>query len=650
MSNIEIKPDNIKPIRKPLKIVTIRRISQIFFLVMFLWFCIASTLGTNWWQLRGWTVNWFLELDPLVGVSTLLTTGTIYKGLVWGFLTIILTLIFGRFFCGWVCPFGTLHQLAGFIGKLGNLKGSEKGSKFFKPKSELKALNQYRPAQSIKYAILLFFISSNIAASPLIPTYLLETTPLLLAGFLDPIPFIYRFVNLTLLPFADNAFLHLSTNPRYYDGAWIIGLFGITALLLNLWIPRFYCRYICPLGALFGLISTISFWQIGKKISPCIKCMKCNFHCEGACDPMGAIRLSECVLCMNCLEHCDFLTYQAAPSKREEAAPHKNETIPSYKVGQHSMPDISRRTFVVSVISGVTLIPMLNLNAATANNWNPNLIRPPGSLPESQFLSRCIKCGQCVRVCPTNVIQPADILAGGFEGLWTPALNFRIGSSGCQLHCIVCGHICPTGAILPLNLDQRFGKKDYSTKGPVRIGTAFVDHGRCLPWAMNRPCIVCQENCPVSPKAIMISETFAVLKSGIIKSVDDNSNADRNLLNLDIPNLIEGIYSTGDYFAKDISTLTRRLIVANTKHSLTVESEYKTQNNQDIQKNGLEKAKSFEIGTKITIEVRLQRPVIDPSRCIGCGVCEHECPVKGQRAIRVTAENESRSRNHVLIG
>ena len=100
-----------------MNIVTTRRISQFFFLVLFLWFAAAATLGDKWWQLRGWPVNWFLQLDPLVGIGTFITTRTFYSGLIWCIATIVFTIIIGRFFCGWLCPFGTIHQFVGFLGK-----------------------------------------------------------------------------------------------------------------------------------------------------------------------------------------------------------------------------------------------------------------------------------------------------------------------------------------------------------------------------------------------------------------------------------------------------------------------------------------------------------------------------------------------------
>ena len=133
-----------------MKIVTVRRISQAFFFSMFLWFCIVSSVGEKFWQLRSWPVNWFLQLDPLVAIGTILTTQKLYWPLLWALATVILTIILGRFFCSWVCPFGSLHH---FIGFLGNRK--TKLAKKVK-------LNKYRKVQYIKYLILvaLLFIAA----------------------------------------------------------------------------------------------------------------------------------------------------------------------------------------------------------------------------------------------------------------------------------------------------------------------------------------------------------------------------------------------------------------------------------------------------------------------------------------------------------
>ena len=102
-----------------MRIVTVRRISQVFFLVVFLWFCVTATLGAAWWQLRGWPINWILDLDPLTALATVLATGTLYATLAWALVAIVLTLFLGRFFCGFACPLGThqpVHRLAGAAG------------------------------------------------------------------------------------------------------------------------------------------------------------------------------------------------------------------------------------------------------------------------------------------------------------------------------------------------------------------------------------------------------------------------------------------------------------------------------------------------------------------------------------------------------
>ena len=599
-----------------MKIVQVRRISQAFFFSMFVWFCIVSTVGEKFCQLRGWPVNWFLQLDPLVAIWTILTTHTLYWPLLWALATVILTIILGRFFCSWVCPFGSLHH---FIGFLGNLK---------KKPSQRIHLNKYRKAQYIKYLILvaLLFIAafpSVIAALRYSFTWLFidptvgfpPTGGSLQTGLLDPIPLVTRSFNLLLLPLADRSANLVSTTSRFYEGAWLILAIFLTTVFLNLAVPRFYCRFICPLGALFGILSRFALWRIGKNQSECIDCKLCERYCEGGCEPSGNVRISECVLCFNCRRDCadGLISYQTQPSL----------------AGEITNPDISRRGFVISLASGIFAVPAVRLSNKLGSNWHHKLIRPPGSLAEREFLKRCIKCGQCMRVCPTNVIQPGGIEAG-LENLWTPVLNNRIGTSGCQLNCTACGQVCPTSAIRPITLAEKQGLDEFADVGPIKLGTAFFDRNRCLPWAMDKPCIVCEENCPLSPKAIYTQECFNTVRDGILtvkKATDSTVEVEQAI--------VPDKFATGDYYCA-VQGDARGKIAANTENSIELSPDRKFE-------------KIPAAGSKIEVQVRLQRPFVDIEKCIGCGVCEHECPVSGKKAVRVSAEGETRSTNRRLL-
>ena len=117
--------------------VKIRRAYEVLFLGLFLFFLVITDLR----YLKGWPVSLFLEATPLVAVGTALTTHTIYRNLVWGLVIIAITMMLGRVWCNWMCPFGIMHHFFGWIGNRRNTKQAIE-------------VNRYRKIYAIKYYIL----------------------------------------------------------------------------------------------------------------------------------------------------------------------------------------------------------------------------------------------------------------------------------------------------------------------------------------------------------------------------------------------------------------------------------------------------------------------------------------------------------------
>ncbi|TET51625.1 MAG: 4Fe-4S binding protein [Desulfobacteraceae bacterium] len=535
-------------------LVWIRRISQTSFLFFFLFLLVESRLPQNIYLKYSlvfsseldlkidWPVTFFFQLDPLIWLSSLLSGQHLIKGFWWGLGLILMTLFLGRIFCGFVCPLGTIHHVVSWI------KPALKGKLMVQA-------NQKTPSQRVKYFLLITLLVGALMG-------------LNLMGLMAPIPLLFRSLTLAVFPglgigikelfdVMANSDIKILNQLSYgaevlvspifgygyqsYQTAWFIGLIFLVILFLNRIRIRFWCRVLCPLGALLGIFSRFSILRLEKDHEKCTNCTLCTKNCQGAASPMPGQdwENAECLLCFNCFDSCP----EGALSFRFRWYPKLNRK-----------PDMGRRAVLTGLLAGISIPLLGRLGGQVHKVSDPRLIRPPGSLPEEDFLNLCQRCGLCMKVCPTNVINPT-LAEAGMAGFWTPHLIMIQGY--CEYTCTLCGNVCPTGAIREISVKEKIER-------PIRIGSVYVERGRCLPWSGNGPCIVCQELCPTSPKAIYFQK-------GVVKGPDGK-------------------------------------------------------------------------------EIPVQLPYVDLKRCVGCGICEYKCPIKGRPAIRVISAGESRSlKNQILL-
>jgi polyferredoxin len=420
--------------------------------------------------------NWFFKLDPLLALTNLLAGHALYRGLAWALVLLIPTFFLGRFFCGWICPLGSLNQ---FLGGIQSEPGRRK---------TLIAANRYKKWQATKYLLL---IAGLLAALWRIN----------IVGWIDPFSLLVRSAGLSILPAAASKKYYVVYQPHYWFSVLLCVAF-VLLLAMNLRVTRFWCRALCPLGALLGMVSRWSLLGLHKDVSTCNGCNRCLIACQGGDDPIGGVpwRKAECHLCLNCVEAC----------------PHGSLRFRFFRVTQPP-PDVTgtsltRRNTLFAVMTGLATVPLLRATTVLGKTRTARLIRPPGALDEADFLSRCIRCGECMRVCPNDALQPTFTEAG-LVGLWSPVVTPKIGY--CEPGCVLCSEVCPTDAIQELTP----GRKGWVAGGggpdtPVRLGTAVYDRGICLPWAKATDCVVCVEWCPVIPKAIYVEDANVVDAEG----------------------------------------------------------------------------------------------------------------------------------------
>jgi MauM/NapG family ferredoxin protein len=491
----------------------IRLSVQVLLLLLFIYLLVGNRVGATTF-LPG---DLFFLLNPLTGLSAMLAEKRLIIPMLLGLMTISLALVLGRAWCSWICPLGTLVEWTS-LRRFRNV---------------LAPPSQWRQVKYLTLlAVLLGALLGTLSLLILDPITILFRT--LTSGFIPGLnwlvtraeTYFYRFDSLqgllegfddfvrgTLLPTAEPYFI-----PSIALIAVFVGILALSAIR-----PRFWCRYVCPLGGLLGLVSRVSLLRRTVDQGKCNSCRRCARECpvnaidsgkEYASDP------AECTLCLKCVENCP--TRAIAVSRQIQPA-------------QPELEGLTRRQVLGSfgiMLAGVALLRLAPLLRGT----DQRRLRPPGT-SEDDVMKKCIRCGVCVNICPTRAIHPSGTGAD-YDGVWTPMLVPRLGY--CDYICNRCGKVCPSGAIPMLSLPE---------KQRTVIGKAEIDEDRCIPWSKNTNCIVCQEMCPLAEKAI---------------ELDDVTVADSE-------------------------------------------------------------------GTETTV----RRPVVIRERCIGCGLCENKCPVKGDAAIRV---------------
>ncbi len=464
-------------------IQNLRILSQAVFFFLFFYLLLQTRFPEDDYIGR---VEVFFHFDPLLALTTFLASHVFFASFLLALITLVLTFVWGRFFCGWICPLGTIHQFFAFIFKK---------TKLLKPKLP-------KDNHTIwKYYLLLVVLVGAVFS-------------LNLVGILDPFSLLYRSFAVGFMPaitYTVNSFITilyqinwtslgdalfqifemLDINSTFIQG-FFLGTLFLGLILLNMTRERFWCRYLCPLGAFLGLAARWNILKLRVNQEKCIECGLCTRQCQTQANPFPNEdwKSSECDYCFTCSAICPTAAIQF-PLR---AKPESLKAI-----------DLDRRRVLLTTFVGALAVPFFRLTPARIRA-SEKLIRPPGALPEEEFLRRCIKCGECMKVCPTNGLQPV-ISEAGPEGLWTPRLDMEIGY--CEYYCSLCTQVCPTGAIQELTIEE---------KNKQIMGTAWVNRNRCIPWKFGNPCIVCEEHCPVSPKAIQLTKIEVTLKDGTVKT------------------------------------------------------------------------------------------------------------------------------------
>lgn len=398
----------------------------------------------------------FLAIDPLVSLSTAIASRSWVWSLTCAAIILVVCVVIPRGFCGYLCPLGTLIDLFDW--------------------STARRVKRFRVAHDGWWVHIKYYL--------LCGTLVAAMCGVLVSGYFAAIPVVTR----GLLFLGDPLQSGMSRGWHLVPGMHLGHIFSIVlfAAVLGLGFlqPRFWCKYVCPSGAVFSLGNFFRLTE-RKVESTCINCNKCVEICPfDAIKPDFTTRTSDCTLCQTCGGVCPtqaikFVERWNLVELKVENDPPTRET----PLGRRGFLSLAAGS-AAAIVGGTSVaVATRSFGARLDDPTTFRPVRPPGSVPEEKFLEMCIRCGECFKACPNNVLQ-VEGFQQGLEGLWTPMVN--ADWAGCESSCNACGQVCPTGAIRALPLEE---------KKVARMGLAIVNESTCLPLANREACQLCVDEC-----------------------------------------------------------------------------------------------------------------------------------------------------------
>lgn len=400
-----------------------------------------------------------------------------------GFIVVLLlTLLTGRLYCSVICPLGIYQDVVNRIARWRSKK-----KRFFKFKKSLPVW---------RYSFLGIMVLALVVGAGW------------LVAWLDPYSLAGRFFGYLIKPVVVGAnnlmvnFLRIfNLHPLVYQNLLLPAILPVVITLVITgtigyfaWKRgRIFCNTICPVGTLLGLTSKVSLFKVHFNSESCTRCGKCAAVCKSECIDIRNYRVdhSRCVTCFNCLVVCPEASLSLTKPKTNFA-----ELKPVSEIKQVKKSGLvsgaNRRSFI---ITGLSLLAASRLFAReetrkTANgkelllNKKEHPVAPPGSVSIARFNNLCTACSLCVSACPTHVLQPA-LTEYRLPGFMQPHMDYI--TSFCNFDCTKCGEVCPTGAILPLTLDE---------KHVTQMGKAVFVKQNCVVFTDETDCGACSEHCP----------------------------------------------------------------------------------------------------------------------------------------------------------